>query len=87
MADVDDMFTPQGFATALSLGVEVSVSVSSTTWPEVTVGIDDLSCAECGETIAVPDTRPAFFLAVNKTLNDGLCRRCDPPDVPFDTDF
>jgi hypothetical protein len=84
MGDVDDMFTPGGFVTALSLGCELSVELGSSVTSAVTVTEDDITCAECDRAIDVPTSKPAFALAFNKRFNDGLCRRCDPVDVPFD---
>jgi len=87
MSNVDDMFTPAGFAVALSHGVEPTVYIGDSILSGVTVSRDDLSCARCERPIDVPNRNPARFLAVNKVLSGGLCRRCDPvvgPQTPPD---
>lgn len=89
MSNVDEMFTPAGFAVALELGVEPTVYLSDSVLSGVTLSCADLSCARCDRPIDVPNRKPAFFLAVNKVFNDGLCRRCDPvvgPRTPPDFD-
>jgi len=87
MNSVDDMFTPGGFVTALSLGCELSVELGSSVTSAVTITEDDISCRACDRPIDVPKSKPAFALAFNKRFNDGLCRRCDPvigPTVPLE---
>lgn len=89
MSTVDDMFTPAGFAVALSRGVEPTVYLGESVLSGVTLCEDDLSCPRCDRPIDTPERKPAFFLAVNKRFNDGLCRRCDPvvgPRTPPDFD-
>jgi hypothetical protein len=89
MSNVDDMFSPAGFAVALEHGVEPTVYLGRSCLSGVTVSCDDFRCARCDRPIDVPKTKPALYLAVNKAKNDGLCRRCDPivgPRTPPDFD-
>lgn len=78
MSDVDTLFTPTGFAVYLNRGGEVTVETGPTVTSAVRLSLDDLSCVRCGRPIDTPERKPARFLALNKSLNDGLCRRCDP---------
>jgi hypothetical protein len=90
MSNVDDMFSPAGFVAALELGVAPTVYLGDSVLSGVTVSRDDLTCARCDRPIDTPNRKAAPFLAVNKALSDGLCRRCDPvvgPRPPEDFDF
>lgn len=89
--DIDDIFTPAGFAVALHYGCEPTVYLADSILSGVTVSQSDLSCARCDRPIDTPKRKPAWFLAFNKEYNDGLCQRCDPvvgPETPpkFDPD-
>ena len=89
MSNVDDMFSPAGFVVALELGVEPTVYLTDSILSGVTVSKNDLRCGRCDRPIDVPERKRAFFVAVNKGLFDGLCRRCDPvvgPRPPEDFD-
>ena len=72
---VDDIFTPAGLAVALVRGCELNVEVAP--HRSVTISESDLSCPECDGPIEPPTRKPAFFLALNKVANDGLCAGCD----------
>jgi len=91
MSNIDEMFTPAGFAVALIDGCELTVYLGDSILSGVTLSHDDLSCARCDRPIDTPNRKPAAFLAFNKAYNDGLCRRCDPvvgprPPPDFDPD-
>lgn len=76
---IDDMFTPGGAAVALSNGCRLAVSITdSATTPDVYLTEDDLTCGICGRGFDTPEREPLRFIALNKVLNSGLCRRCDP---------
>jgi hypothetical protein len=87
--DIDDMFTPAGAAVALSHGCELAVHLGDDVTPSLYLTKDDLSCRVCDGTFDTPSTNVLSFIACNKVVNDGLCRRCDPvvgPPVPDDFD-
>ena len=89
MSNVDDMFSPAGFAVALELGVEPTVYLTDSPLSGVTVSKNDLRCGRCDRPINTPNRKPARYLALNKVVKDGLCRRCDPivgPRPPADFD-
>jgi hypothetical protein len=47
---------------------------------------EDLRCSRCDEYITPPDTRPAAYLAIRKTVFDGLCGACaDAADETYDS--
>jgi hypothetical protein len=87
--DVDDIFSPGGAAVALSHGCELAVHLGDAVTPSVYLSEADLTCPVCDRGIDTPNRRPLTFLAVNKILLGGLCRRCDPivgPRPPNDFD-
>jgi len=87
--DIDGIFTPGGAAVALSHGCELAVHLGDAVTPSVYLTEDDLTCRLCDRPIDTPSTNPLAFLACNKVLNDGICRRCDPvvgPTPPEDFD-